>query len=169
MYLLACYDFFVTNCCDAWASEYKNLTTDRVVLGPGTKSEVACVRAIFQLALQKKISEVDLNSRRVPYVDGQPWTYSDVYRVVTSPKYAGCNVWGRTTQKLRSKRRPTTPDQWAIKRGAFKAVVDQELFDRVIPWIALRLALQTFLRSPRLPRCRPQVAPVDYLKEERER
>lgn len=113
--------------------EYKNLTTDRVILIPGTRAEVKCIREIFHLALHKRISEVlqDLNSRGVPFLKGQSWTYSHVYRIVTNPKYAGCNVWGRSTQKLRSKRRPTTPDQWAVKPGAFKAIVDQDLFDRV--------------------------------------
>jgi DNA invertase Pin-like site-specific DNA recombinase len=113
--------------------EYKNLTTDRVILTPGVNSQVERIRQIYQMALRKRFSEVlqELKDRHVPFVDGKPWTYDRVYKIATNPKYAGCNVWGRTTTKLRSKQKRTEASQWVVKPGAFRAVVGQEIFDRV--------------------------------------
>lgn len=113
--------------------EYKSLSTDRVILVPGPRAEVACVREIFDLALRWRISEIakELKNRCMPFRDGQPWTYTRVYEIVTNPKYAGCYVWGSSTTKLRSKQTPTPHDQWVVNPGAFTPIVDRALFDRV--------------------------------------
>lgn len=116
------------------SGEYKNLSTDRVILTPGTRAEVARVREIFCLALRHRISEVaqELNKRRVPYCNGQSWTYTRVYKIVTNPKYAGCYVWGSSTMKLGSKRMQTPTNQWVVNPTAFRPIVDPALFDRVL-------------------------------------
>ena len=113
--------------------EYKNLSTDRVILIPGTRAEVARIREIFDLALRKRISEVaeELKNRRMPYRNGQPWTYTRVYNIVTNPKYAGCYVWGSSTTKLGSKRIRTPPNQWVVNPRAFRPIIDRATFDRV--------------------------------------
>ena len=113
--------------------EHKSLMTDRVVLVPGPKKEVECVRHMFQMALRKPYIDIvrDLNARRIPYLRGEPWTFGRVTEVLTNPKYTGCNVWGRTTAKLRSKPRAASPEQWVVTPGAFRAIVDQQTFDRV--------------------------------------
>jgi len=113
--------------------ERKSLMTDRVILVPGPKKEVKCVRLMFQMALRKPYMEIvrDLNDRGTPYLQGKCWTIDRVKDVLTNPKYAGCNVWGRTAQKLRSRTRPTDPEQWVVMPRAFKPVVDRQTFDRV--------------------------------------
>ncbi len=116
------------------SGEYKNLATDRVILIPGSRAEVARIREIFDLAMGHRISEVaqELNKRQVRYSDGQPWTYTRVYKIVTNPKYAGCYVWGSSTTKLGSKRMQMPPDQWVVNPRAFKPIVDRATFDRVL-------------------------------------
>jgi len=111
--------------------EQKHMKTDRVILVPGPPSEVKCVRLIFSLAILGNGSWAiasELN-RRGFLRYGKPWTASNVFKVVTNPKYAGCNVWNRTSERLQSKRKRNGSQQWITKRAAFKAIVDQEIFD----------------------------------------
>jgi DNA invertase Pin-like site-specific DNA recombinase len=113
--------------------QYKNLTTDRVILVPGPETEVACVRQIYQMALRMRYSAIvrELNARNVPFLDGKPWTWDAVQEILTNPKYAGCNVWGRTTSRLRARTSAIPPEKWVVRPEAFQAVVDQRTFDRV--------------------------------------
>jgi len=113
--------------------ERKSLMTDRVILVPGPEAEVETVRLIFQMGLRKPYMKIvsDLNIRGIPYRDGKPWTIDRVKGVLKNPKYAGRNVWGRTVAKLRSRSRPTDPEEWVVLPEAFKPLVDQQTFDRV--------------------------------------
>src|SRR5262249_55029068 len=84
--------------------EHKSLTTDRTVLVPGPRKEVLGIQKLFAMAAQglgcATIAR-QLNSEGF-LPRGRPWTIQTVFNAVTNPKYAGCNVWNRTTQKLRS-------------------------------------------------------------------
>ena len=60
---------------------------------------------------------------------GKQWTYTDIFNVLKNPKYVGCNVRHRTTQRLRSKTRPVSEDKWITRPGAFAPIVDQQIFD----------------------------------------
>ena len=113
--------------------ERKSLLTDRVVLVPGPKREVECVRLMFRMGLRKSYRAIaqELNSRGIPHLRSKPWTADRVQEVLTNPKYAGCNVWGRTSAKLRSRPRRTDPEQWIISPTPFKPLVDQRTFDRL--------------------------------------
>jgi len=70
-----------------------------------------------------------LNAKGFPH-DGRPWTHQAVHDVVKNPKYAGCNVWNRHTQRLRVKISSVDPNFWVQKHLAFTPLVDQETFDR---------------------------------------
>jgi hypothetical protein len=61
---------------------------------------------------------------------GRAWTHQTVFNAITNPKYAGWNVWNRTTQKLRSTKVPVSSEQWIKKPNAFTALVDEETFER---------------------------------------
>jgi DNA invertase Pin-like site-specific DNA recombinase len=115
--------------------EYKNLTTDRVLLVPGPANEVECVRAMYKMALRKgmNFSKIArrLNKAGIPYVNGRRWTCSAVGRTLRNPKYTGCNTWNRSSRKLHTKLVPVPPDQWIVRPGAFAAIIDQDKFDRV--------------------------------------
>ncbi len=115
--------------------EYKELTTDRIVLVPGPPDEVRIVREMFAAVLRgrKGVSEImrDLNRRGVKFLHGRPWSYYAVRDVLTNPKYAGWNAWGRTSQRLHGPSQRRSPSQWVLAPGAFAPVVDQRTFDQV--------------------------------------
>jgi DNA invertase Pin-like site-specific DNA recombinase len=112
----------------------KSLAIDHVVLIPGPKNEVQCVRAIFAMALRNmNTTEIAhwLNQRHIPYLEGRRWTNAAVGRTLTNPKYAGVHIYNRTTCKLHTRPVPTPTDQWITKNDAFTPVIDRAIFDRV--------------------------------------
>jgi len=113
--------------------EHKSLTTDRVILVPGPRLEVQRVREIFAMALDglgcTAIAR-ELNRKGIFKSSGKHWFGKDVHDIVTNPKYAGCNVWHRGTQRLREKRSAVAPEEWIKKPDAFAAIVDRATFDR---------------------------------------
>jgi len=117
------------------SGEYKDLTTDRILLVPGPKNEVECVQAIYKMALRKgmSISKIarHLNRAGIAYVNGRPWTHSAVGRTLRNPKYTGCNTWNQSSRKLHTKQVRLPPEQWIVQSGAFDAIIDQDRFDEV--------------------------------------
>jgi DNA invertase Pin-like site-specific DNA recombinase/DNA-binding winged helix-turn-helix (wHTH) protein len=117
------------------SGERKAVKTDRTVLVLGPKNEVDCVRKIFAWAadVQKTPREIanDLNTRNIPALNGRPWDRSSVYRILTNEKYAGCNTYGRTSQRLRSRSHLVERHLWARNTEAFVPIVDRAVFDRV--------------------------------------
>lgn len=114
--------------------ERKAIQTDRTILVPGGKKEVECVRTIFDLAAQGKTpakiaQELNLNHRLPPH--GQPWGRSAVYRILKNENYAGCNTYGKTSQRLGSVSRTVDRHLWIRRPDAFVAIVTREVFDRV--------------------------------------
>lgn len=114
--------------------ERKAVHTDRTILVPGPKKEVACIRTIFRLAAAGKTSKEiakELNVRHMLPSNGRPWGRSSVYRILTNEKYAGCNTYGKTTQKLGSGSRVVERHLWSTHPDAFVPIVGREIFDRV--------------------------------------
>ena len=115
--------------------EYKSLSTDRIILVPGPKSEVECVRQIYDMVLHhrknpRQIADV-LNLRGIPYRDGKSWPGYAVERILKNWNYTGSNVWNRTSRALGRSciRRP--PESWIAKPDAFAPIIDRRIFDRV--------------------------------------
>jgi len=115
-------------------SERKSLTTDRVILVRGPRSEVECVRNMFQMVLNGRHGCTaiarELNRKGIK-CEGRPWSHTEVHIILTNPKYTGCNVWNRTSAKLRGKIVRNNSKRWIMKSGAFAPIVDQETFNRV--------------------------------------
>ena len=113
--------------------ERKSLQTDRVILVPGPKSEVECVRLMYRMGLRKTYREIadELNVRGIRHPCGKPWNWERVKAVLANPKYTGCNVWGRTSARLRTRRRPTEGERWIFSPIKFEPLIDQRTFDRV--------------------------------------
>ncbi len=113
--------------------ERKSLTTDRVILVPGPRLEVARVQKMFSMVLDgvgyAAIAQ-DLNRRGNFKPSGKPWYGSDICKIITNPKYAGCNVWYRRTGRLRGKESAVEPRHWISKPAAFAPIIDYETFDR---------------------------------------
>jgi DNA invertase Pin-like site-specific DNA recombinase len=116
------------------SGEHKSLTTDRIILVPGPRKEVECVRRMFGMVLQHRLGCTaiarDLNRDGIPFYGGH-WRNEDVFNVLTNPKYAGWNAWNRTSQKLRSNVIRVQPDRWILRQGAFASIIDQHTFDRL--------------------------------------
>jgi len=113
--------------------EHKSLTTDRVILIPGPPKEVECVRRIFSMAIEGQGGAAiarELNRRNITHY-GKPWSSLDVRNIVRNPKYTGCNVWHRHSQRLRpDKRIRVEHERWIMRPAAFAPIVDKETFDR---------------------------------------
>jgi DNA invertase Pin-like site-specific DNA recombinase len=114
--------------------ERKGLATDRVILIPGPSQEVRCVKEIYRLFIVEGLYFTDiareLNRRGTQYIGDMEWTPRAVQTVLTHPKYIGCNVYGRSTQRLETpiKQQPTS--EWTITPGAFEPVIDATTFAR---------------------------------------
>jgi DNA invertase Pin-like site-specific DNA recombinase len=110
--------------------ERKSLTTDRVILIPGAKSEVQIVREIYDFVVKKhmRVAHIArlLNERRV---GGRTWTFEAVAEILRNPKYLGCNAWGRTSQKLHSPTVRHPKDQWIINKHAFQPLIDESTYE----------------------------------------
>jgi DNA invertase Pin-like site-specific DNA recombinase len=125
--------------------EHKRLMTDRVVLAPGPKHEVALVRSIFRAYVSgqtfKQIAD-NLNMRGVPSPRGKLWSTSYIGALIHNEKYVGNNVWNKTSAKFRSRQVPNAPSEWIRANGVFKPIVSRETFARAqevvearkLPW-----------------------------------
>src|SRR6202166_1679418 len=112
--------------------ERKSIATDRVILVPGPIEEVECVREIYRLFIEEKRTvrgiARELNRREVTYIGGSKWDHMAVNNILTHPKYAGCNVFGRTSQKLGTAAVRLPKSEWIFTPNAFIPIVDQMTF-----------------------------------------
>lgn len=112
--------------------EQKSLTTDRVILVPGPRKELAGVKKIFGMAVEGLNCAAiarQMNAQGFLY-DGRPWNRDTVRDVVRNPKYVGRNVWFRTSEKLHTKKISVSQDGWIVKEKAFEPLVDEATFER---------------------------------------
>ncbi|MGH9545246.1 MAG: recombinase family protein [Terriglobales bacterium] len=112
--------------------ECKSIATDRVVLAHGPRHEVQCVRDIYRMLLSegRTVHSIagELNRNGVPYVNGVDWDHFAVKAILTHPKYMGCHVYGRTSQRLSAPvtRNPTS--EWILTPGSYEPIVDSATF-----------------------------------------
>jgi DNA invertase Pin-like site-specific DNA recombinase len=116
------------------AGERKSITTDRVILVPGPSDEVQVVKDIYRMLLSGKLSVCaiarELNNRGVEYIRDSKWDYQSVYAVLTSLKYTGWHVYGRTSSKLCTPTVKLPRSEWILTPGAFEPIIDDETFSR---------------------------------------
>lgn len=126
--------------------EHKSIATDRVVLVQGPDEEVAIVREIYRRFVDEQQTERQiadwLNAQGIMSDLERPWSRGAVHQILINDKYAGHNVWGRTSFKLKTKHVRNDPSQWIRHDQAFPAIVSQDVFD------AARLIIEQ--RSQRL-------------------
>jgi len=112
--------------------EQKNLKADRITLVLGPQREVEGVRMIFSMAAEgHNCTDIAraLNRKKFP-LNGRQWNTNTLYAVLTNPKYIGCNIWNRRTQRMRTPLRPVEPQYWINQPHSFPPIVDKETFDR---------------------------------------
>jgi DNA invertase Pin-like site-specific DNA recombinase len=114
------------------SGERKSITTDRVILVPGPSLEVQVVRIIYRMLLSERLSVYaiarELNGTGIPYIDSSKWDYEAVHAILTSPKYAGSNVFGQTSSKLSTPSVKVPRSEWVLTPGAFEPIVDAATF-----------------------------------------
>ena len=114
------------------SGERKSIATDRVKLVMGPTEEIEIVRAIYRMFVFEGRTVYwianDLNRRGVPYTVGERWNYTAVYNILTHPKYIGCHVFGRSTQRLYTPSVRQPESNWTVTPGAFDAIVDEDTF-----------------------------------------
>jgi DNA invertase Pin-like site-specific DNA recombinase len=81
--------------------EQKSLKTERIALVLGPHKEIRDVRMIFSMAHGRNCTEIvrELSFKKILF-KGKPWNDVTVLEILTNPKYTGCNVWSRRTQRL---------------------------------------------------------------------
>lgn len=112
----------------------KGPNNGRTRLVPGPPDEVAVIRSIFRMFVRERqglTAIVDrLNKDGMHREAGQRWNTHYVQHVLTSPRYAGVNVVGRTQRRMKSKTREYRPREgWLYVEGAFEPLVDRRVFD----------------------------------------
>jgi DNA invertase Pin-like site-specific DNA recombinase len=116
------------------SGERKSIATDRVIFVPGPPSEIECVKDIYRMLISEKRSVYaivrELNRRGIPYLWDSKWYYSEVYAILTHPKYTGCLVFGRTSQKLYTPAVSLPQSEWTMTPGAFRPIVDAATFEQ---------------------------------------
>jgi DNA invertase Pin-like site-specific DNA recombinase/AraC-like DNA-binding protein len=110
----------------------KNLQTERVILRPGSESEIETVRRIFRSFVVERKTQAriahELNLDEIPNELGRPWRRSGILGVLTNEKYIGNNVYNRTTSKLNQKNTKNPARDWIRATAVFDAIVEPSLF-----------------------------------------
>ena len=112
--------------------EQKSLKTERIALVLGPRKEIRDVRMIFSMAAHgRNCTEIvrELSAKKILF-KSRSWNDVTILDILTNPKYTGCGVWNRRTQRLHTTRRQLDPPLWITKPFAFPAIVDQQTFDR---------------------------------------
>jgi DNA invertase Pin-like site-specific DNA recombinase len=128
--------------------ERKCIASDRVILVPGPEYEVRWVQRIYAMLLEEGRSPWwiagELNRQRVQRSDNShPWRYGSVVSILTHPKYVGCNVYGRHTQRLGALVRSVPESQWILTPGAYQPIISKETFDKAQAILRNRTIHQT--------------------------
>ncbi|WP_447750853.1 recombinase family protein [Sphingopyxis fribergensis] len=114
--------------------EHKSIATDRIVLVHGPDEEVAIVQEVYRRFIDEGQSERDiaewLNQEGVKSDLDRTWTRGAVHQLLINDKYAGHNVWGRTSFKLKANHVRNDPSNWIREDDAFPAIVPQARFDQ---------------------------------------
>lgn len=112
--------------------EHKSIATDRVILVPGPRNEVAIVQEVYRLFTsegrsEREIAEV-LNVRGLVTDLGRSWTRGTVHQLLINEKYVGDNVWARTSFKLKREHVQNQENNWIRADGVFVPIVDRPTF-----------------------------------------
>jgi DNA invertase Pin-like site-specific DNA recombinase len=115
--------------------ERKSLQSDRVIYVLGPDNEVKCVRDIYRMFIEERMSYADitrrLNEMCVPvHLKNGTWTHHAVRTILSHPKYTGSLVYNRTTRRLQSPCRNVPEDEWIVVPNAFEAIIDQATYRR---------------------------------------
>lgn len=103
--------------------------SDRTILIPGAKREVAAVRLVFRLFTTKyprlgRLRDV-LNGPLNP-CPGKTWTISSLFCILRNPAYVGANIYCR---KARNRKGWKPKEDWVVRDQAFQAIIPTAQFN----------------------------------------
>jgi len=115
--------------------ERKSISTDRVVYELGPHEEVECVREIYRMFVEARMScsliTRTLNEQRVPvHYKNARWTHHAVQTILSHPKYTGALVYNRTTRRLQGPAHNLPKSEWIVVSDAFEAIVDHATYEK---------------------------------------
>lgn len=114
------------------SGERKSIATDRVIQVAGRPDEVRCVHDIYQMFVGQQMNfsaiAVELNRRQITYLGDARWNARAVQTILTHPKYVGCNVYGRSSQRLYTLTVKLPRTEWTIVPKAFEPLIDTQTF-----------------------------------------
>jgi DNA invertase Pin-like site-specific DNA recombinase len=120
----------------------KSIQNQRVTLTSAETEESRIVVRIFYDFVESQRSEDQiaraLNNEGIPSPGGIGWSRMSVRNVLRNEKYLGTIVYNRTTQKLKTARRPNPEEKWVRTPDAFDGLIDPEIFTRAQARFALR-------------------------------
>ncbi|MGA3106379.1 MAG: recombinase family protein [Terriglobales bacterium] len=113
--------------------ERKNVTNERVTLGPGPEDEVHWVREIYRMFIHEhmRLQHIadKLNTLGVPGLHERKWTRNMVGGILRNPKYKGTLRYNVTSQRLNSRNRKNPETDWIIVAGAYEPIVEPTVFE----------------------------------------
>ena len=110
---------------------HKGISTDRIILVPGPKREIAIVREAFHrlidLGQSPHAIAKEFNRRGVPTAKFTSWRSNTISQMLTNRKYCGCNIWNRfSCQQSPASANPIST--WVTKHKAFPGVICEKRF-----------------------------------------
>jgi hypothetical protein len=114
--------------------QHKSIATDRVILVQGPEDEIAVVREVYRLFVEDRRCEADIasdfNGKGIQTDLGRRWTRGAIHQLLINEKYAGNNVWARTSCKLKGRHVRNAPEDWVRADGVFAAIISPDMFER---------------------------------------
>lgn len=114
--------------------ERKNVPTDRVTFVTGPEEETIVIRRIYAMYIDELLSDTAiaarLNSEGIRSESGTPWSNYNIKTILTNEKYCGTLIFNRSTQRLRTPRRPIEQSSWLKTPNAFDAIVNLDRFEQ---------------------------------------
>lgn len=112
----------------------KSIQNQRVTLTATDSEEAHVVTRIFTDFVEKNLTEKQiakaLNNEGIRSPGGIGWSRASIRNVLRNEKYLGTIVYNRTTQKLKTPRRPNPEEKWVRTPEAFDGLIESELFER---------------------------------------
>ncbi len=100
----------------------KSFHSDRVVLVPGPKDEIAIVQEIFRMYTIERMSQREivrlLNNKGIRNRRGNLWSASNMSKMLTNEKYGGTFVYSKTKWPLTGRHERNPPNMWVRVEGA---------------------------------------------------
>jgi len=111
----------------------KSLQSEHVILVPGPANEIRIVHKIYEMYIEKGMSELEiarwLNHRGIAWIGTKPWTYGGVRTILTNPKYVGVSVYNRKSRKLHKALVFNPHSEWIWRDSAFEPIVSTKRFE----------------------------------------